>query len=184
MERYNDGRARGDAADIDAVVIFITAAVFFIDNGDDVALRRVDLQALPVLFAALAVDKDGIAVFDRDLVVFGLGGDLVLKAEIGAPRHRQLERAGRVGFSCVAAHQHVLAVEGRDLPLVCAVRCAGLGLRDQWQTVKEIVKRLRRGHGAERKQSNRQHERQQKGQNAFFHAHGLLPFRRAFARII
>ena len=89
----------GTVGDLTAVV---AAAVLLIPHGQLVAPLGVQLQTLPVLVAALAVDEGGAAQCDGALVVFGLGGDLILKGQVGIFCKSQGQGAGGVVLSGIA----------------------------------------------------------------------------------
>lgn len=73
----------------------------------------------------------------------------------------------------VAGYEDVLTVKRRDLPLVRAAGGAGLGFRDDRQTLKIALER-RRGKGRHGDETQRHDEGEQHGENALFHV--FFPF--------
>ncbi len=90
VEGHNSRRTRREAAHIDAVVIFVAAAVLFVDDRQDITAFCFDLQRRPVDHAAHAVYQRFAAELDRELVAFLLRRDLILK------RHRRIARKGEL----------------------------------------------------------------------------------------
>ena len=173
VERDEQRRPGGEIPQIDAVVVLVGAAVLLIDNLQHVAALCVDLQRLPALVAALAVYERGAPERDGTLVVAGLGGDLVLEGHVDIAREGELQRAAGAALARVAGYEDVLTVKRRDLPLVRAAGGAGLGFRDDRQTLKIALER-RRGKGRHGDETQRHDEDEQHGENALFHV--FFPF--------
>ena len=170
VEGYHQGLTGGEAPQIDAVVIFVAAAVLLVFHGELVALFGVHLQALPVLFTALAVDENRAAQLDGALVVLGLGGDLVRKGQVAVLRKGQGQGAGGIALSGAAGKQDLLAILGADLP----GRGAGARVRSHRQPVKILGDGFARREGVDRDQAQGHDQRQQHGENSFLH--NFFPF--------
>ncbi|CDB27309.1 unknown [Oscillibacter sp. CAG:241] len=170
VEGYHQGLTGGEAPQIDAVVIFVAAAVLLVFHGELVALFGVHLQALPVLFTALAVDENRAAQLDGALVVLGLGGDLVRKGQVAVLRKGQGQGAGGIALSGAAGKQDLLAILGADLP----GRGAGARVRSHRQPVKILGDGFARREGVDRDQAQDYDQRQQHGENSFLH--NFFPF--------
>ena len=94
MQRYNSGRACSKAADIDAVVIFVAAAVFLINYGYYIVALGIDFKPRPIYYAAHAVHKRFASLSDGQLIIVFFGRNLIFKAEVCVGGHGKLQRAG------------------------------------------------------------------------------------------
>ena len=165
MEGYHQSLTGGEAPQIDAVVILVAAAVLLVFHGELVALFGVHLQALPVLFTALAVDENRAAQLDGALVVPGLGGDLVRKGQVAVLRKGQGQGAGRIALSGAAGKQDLLAVLGANLP----GRGAGAGISGDGEPVEIVVNGLRGRKNRHGDQAHQHDHRQHHGEQSLFH---------------
>ena len=165
VEGYHQGLTGGEAPQIDAVVILVAAAVLLVFHGELVALFGVHLQALPVLFTALAVDENRAAQLDGALVVPGLGGDLVRKGQVAVLRKGQGQGAGGIALSGAAGKQDLLAILGADLP----GRGAGAGISGDGEPVEIVVNGLRGRKNRHGDQAHQHDHRQHHGEQSLFH---------------
>ena len=94
MQRYNSGRACSKAADIDAVVIFVAAAVFLINYGYYIAALGIDFKPRPIYYAAHAVHKRFASLSDGQLIIVFFGRNLIFKDKVCIGGHGKLQRAG------------------------------------------------------------------------------------------
>ena len=141
VERHHQRLTGGEIPQVHAVVKPVAAAVLRVDYRQHLTALGVQLQRLPVLVAALAVDQLVAAQRDGTLVVVFLGGDLVLKGQMGVAGEGQLQRAGAGALALVAGHENRVAAQRRDLPLLGAAGTARLRLRDDRQTLEIAVQR-------------------------------------------
>ena len=159
---------RREVADIDAVLELVAAAVLCIGQRQHLAGLGRERVGLPAEVAAL-FDLFRPVIGDGEVVVIGLGRDLVLKCELCVCGKGQLQGAVGFAFSGSAGLEHIVPVQRGHFPFVRAVRGAGLRLgvgRDAFKEALEarLVRRQCRRHEAEH---HCQH--QQQGQQPFFH---------------
>ena len=141
VERHHQRLTGGEIPQVHAVVKPVDAAVLLVDYRQHLTALGVQLQRLPVLVAALAVDQLVAAQRDGTLVAVFLGGDLVLKGQMGVAGEGQLQRAGAGALALVAGHENRVAAQRRDLPLLGAAGTARLRLRDDRQALEIAVQR-------------------------------------------
>ena len=185
VEGHHQRLTGGEVPQIDAVVELVAAAVLLVQHSQLVAPLGVQLQTLPVLVAALAVDEGGAAQCDGALVVSGLGGDLILEGQVGIFCKSQGQGAGGVVLSGIAGHEDLLAVLGTDLP--CGG--AGAGISGDGEPVEIVVNGLLGRKDRRGDQAHQHDHRQHHGEQSLFHVAfflslilSLSPARRHFRR--
>ena len=185
VEGHHQRLTGGEVPQIDAVVEPVAAAVLLIPHGQLFAPLGVHLPTRPVLVAALAVDEGGAAQCDGALVVFGLGGDLILEGQVGIFCKSQGQGAGGVVLSGIAGHEDLLAVLGADLP--CGG--AGAGISGDGEPVEIVVNGLLGRKDRRGDQAHQHDHRQHHGEQSLFHVAfflslilSLSPARRHFRR--
>ena len=83
VEGDGDACTGGEAAEVNAVIVLVAAAVLFVSEGQGVAGRHIQFHQRPVHKAADAVYHGGGVVGEGEFVVIGLGGYLVLEGQMG-----------------------------------------------------------------------------------------------------
>ena len=83
VEGDGDAFAGGEVAEGNAVVILIAAAVLRVGEGQGVAGLYIQFHQRPVYDAADSVYHSGGTVGEREGIILGLGGDFVLKGQMG-----------------------------------------------------------------------------------------------------
>ena len=165
MEGHHQRLTGGEVPQIDAVVELVAAAVLLVQHSQLVAPLGVQLQTLPLLIAAHAVDEGGAAQCDGALAVSGLGGDLILEGQVGIFCKGQGQGAGGAVLSGIAGHEDLLAVLGTDLP--CGG--AGAGISGDGEPVEIVVNGLLGRKDRRGDQAHQHDHRQHHGEQSLFH---------------
>ena len=118
VEGDGDACTGGEAAEVNAVVVLVAAAVLFVSEGQGVTGRHIQFHQRPVHKAADAVYHGGGVVGEGEFVVIGLGGYLVLEGQMGVCGGGQGQGAGGTFESTGGSHN---AVFDRPLQVGCTV---------------------------------------------------------------